>query len=197
MPDRTKKKTKLDIDQMLQNEFNYITQTAFQANEDRSRYTSFFLVSTGSLVAAIAGTQMEIDTKAVSLAFSILFLVLTLMGALTLSQLARLRHAWLESVKAMNKIKEFYIKNHPEIKDAFLWRAANAPASNKPGSISNLTATEVILLSSLTAGAGLYFLLSFFSNEPSWLIWVVVSGGTFFSGITLWFHYVRKLNSKE
>ena len=44
----------LSPDEMLIAEYNYIAQTAFQANEDRSRVTSFYFVSVGSLVAFLA-----------------------------------------------------------------------------------------------------------------------------------------------
>ena len=81
-------KEKLNRDEMLQAEFNYIANTAFQANEDRSRVTSFYFVSTGSLVAAILGAQFaSSQIKGVSLAFSLLFFVLTILGGLTMPSL--------------------------------------------------------------------------------------------------------------
>ncbi len=196
MFNKTKTSPKLNPDQILQKEFDYISQTAFQANEDRSRFTSFYLVSTGSLVAAIVGTQMDGKSRTVALAFFILFVVLTAIGALTLAQLARLRIAWHESVKAMNRIKEFYIANNPEIEDAFRWRTSSIPQPNKPGSIANLTALEVTLLSALTAGASLYFLLSFIDNM-SIISWMIVLVGTISSGFALWFYYISQLKVKE
>jgi len=177
---------------MLQKEFDYISQTAFQANEDRSRYTSFYLVSTGSLIAAIIGTQLEGESKTVSLAFFVLFLVLTSMGAITLAQLARLRTAWRESVVAMNYIKDFYIKQNKEIEEAFRWRTASIPNANKPGSIANLTALEVVLLSALTAGASLYFLLSYIDGMTL-ISWLIVLVGTVVCGFSLWFWYIDQL----
>ena len=68
------RKPDLDSNEMLQQEFKYISQTAFQANEDRSRVTSFYFVSVGSLVAAIIGTQLEPQQKTVSFAFFARFL---------------------------------------------------------------------------------------------------------------------------
>ncbi len=167
------RKPDLNPDELLQGEYKYIAQTAFQANEDRSRVTSFYFVSVGSFVAAIIGTQLEAQSRIVSFAFFALFLVLTFMGALTIAQLARLRAAWHESVEAMNQIKDFYIKHHPEVKDAFKWRLRSIPPTNKPYSIANLIAVEVALLSSLTTGAGAYFLLSFL-GEVTWVSWSIV-----------------------
>ncbi len=169
-------KTKLDHNEMLQAEFNYIANTAFQANEDRSRVTSFYFVSTGSLVAAILGTQFAAtQIKSVSLAFSILFLVLTILGALTIAQLARLRAAWHESVQAMNQIKDFYIEDNPNIASAFKWRLAAIPPTDKPYSIANLMAIEVSLLGALTTAAFIYFLLNFVGdiNLFSWALVVI------------------------
>ena len=90
---------KLNPDEILKAEYDYIATTVFQANEDRSRVASFYFVSVGSLVAAILSAIFSTsDLKSVSLAFSGLFVVLTILGALTLAQLARLRAAWHESV---------------------------------------------------------------------------------------------------
>jgi hypothetical protein len=166
------RKPNLNSDEMLQQEFKYIAQTAFQANEDRSRVTSFYFVSVGSFVAAIIGTQLEEQSRIVSFAFFSLFLVLTIMGGLTIAQLARLRAAWHESVEAMNQIKDFYIKHHPEVEPAFKWRWKSIPKTNKPYSIANLIAIEVAMLSSLTTGAGAYFLLAFLGkvNIAGWII---------------------------
>ncbi len=162
-------KVKLDSDEILRAEFDYIAQTAFQANEDRARVTSFYFVSVGSLVAAILGTQFaEDDLRSVSVAFSVLFLALTALGGLTIAQLARLRAAWHESAEAMNQLKDFYIQQRPEIEPAFKWRLATLPPTDKAYSIANLLAVEVSLLGSLTAAAAVYFLLNSFGKVAWW-----------------------------
>ena len=165
-------KPKLDKDQMLQAEYDYITKNAFQSNEDRSRFSSYYFVTVGSFAAAILGAQYDGQQKGVSLAFFLLFLVLTFMGSFTLAQLARLRSAWHEAVEAMNMIKEYYIEQNPEIAPAFKWRPRNVPPTNKPNSIANLIAMEVSMLSSLTTGAGIYFILNFLGgiNPIGWII---------------------------
>lgn len=169
-------KPKLNTDEMLQSEFKYITQNAFQANEDRSRFSSYYFVTVGSFVAAILGSPSALNEKAVALAFFVLFATLTIMGTFTLAQLARLRAAWHEAVEAMNQIKKFYIASNKEIESAFKW-LKTIPATNKPNSIANIIATEVALLSSLTAGSGVYFLLTATTgiNVLSWLIIILSS----------------------
>jgi hypothetical protein len=47
----------VEFDELLAAEFNYIAQTAIQANEDRARVSSFYLIAVGSLVAAMFGAQ--------------------------------------------------------------------------------------------------------------------------------------------
>lgn len=186
------RKPTLDPNEMLQKEYGYITQTAFQANEDRSRVTSFYFVTVGTFVAAILGTQFEPQNKMVSLAFFILFAVLTFMGALTIAQLARLRAAWHESVEAMNSIKEFYIENHPEVESAFKWRTKDIPPTNKPYSIANLIAVEVCMLSALTSGAGMYFLLLVIGGS-NWLSWGLVIASVIIGYAAQWAWYTRLL----
>jgi len=134
-------------DDILIAEYEYIADTAKQANEDRSR---------------------------VSVAFSILFLVLTLLGTLTIAQLARLRAAWHESIEAMNQIKDFYIKKFPETEPAFKWRIRTIPPTDKPYSIANLIALEVALLGALTTAAAFYFIL-FALGEVTLLSWMIIA----------------------
>lgn len=186
------RKPDITPNEMLQQEFRYITQTAFQANEDRSRVTSFYLVTVGSFVAAILGAGFEAGQSTISIAFCILFTVLTFMGALTIAQLARLRAAWHESAEAMNQLKEFYIKHYPEIEPAFKWRTRVIPPTNKPYSIANLIAVEVALLSALTSGAAIYFLLTFLGSV-NWLAWVVVILGTIAGYVAQWSWYLYLL----
>lgn len=181
-------KPKLNPDEILEAEFNYIAHTAFQANEDRSRFTTFYFVTVGSFVAAILGTQFELQQKGISLAFFFLFIVLTFMGALTISQLARLRAAWHESAEAMNQIKEYYIRRHPEIQPAFKWRGNTIPPMNKPFSIANLIAVEVALLSSLTTGAAIHFLLAFLGTVH-WASWTLIAAGVLLGYAALWSWY--------
>ncbi|MBI2759077.1 MAG: hypothetical protein HYX49_10415 [Chloroflexi bacterium] len=180
-------------DDILTAEYEYIASTVFQANEDRSRVASFYFVSVGSIVAAILGTQFAADNlKSVSVAFSILFFFLTVLGALTIAQLARLRAAWHESVQAMNQLKNFYIKHHPEIGPAFKWRGATIPPTDKPFSIANLIAVEVALLGGLTSAAAFYFALFAIGEILSWGWALIIL--SFVTGVLLqWLWYKRLL----
>ncbi len=142
-------------------EFEYITQTAFQANEDRARTSAYYLAAVGSLVAGIVSSQFErLSEPQVCWAFSALFVVLTLIGLLALLQLARLRQAWFGSIVAMNEIKGFYVRHFEEtmnLGNAFLWTNQEAPARFKPWSISFLVALQVGLVASITLGAAVVF----------------------------------------
>lgn len=187
-------KPKLNPDDVLNAEYEYIAATVFQANEDRSRVSSFYFVSVGSLVAAILSAAFSTnDLKSVSIAFSGLFVALTALGALTLAQLARLRAAWHESVQAMNQIKDFYIKHNKEIEPAFKWRLKSLPPTDKPYSIANLMAVEVSLLGAITAAASVYFLLLSLDREPVGWGWGVLLLTLVAGYIALWTWYKHLL----
>ena len=186
------RKPALNTDEILNSEYQYIAQNVFQANEDRSRVTSFYFVSVGSFVAAILGTRFEPEQSTISLAFFFLFTILTFMGALTIAQLARLRAAWHEAVEAMDQIKEYYVKHMPELEPAFKWRAKHIPPTNKPYSIANLMAVEVALLSAVTSTAAVYFLLSFFGELKAWG-WILVGISLFAGYIAQWAWYKHLL----
>jgi len=180
---------KLNRDQMLQAEFSYIANTAFQANEDRSRVISFYFVSTGSLVAAILSAQFSTQqTQSVSLGFALLFAILTALGALTLAQLARLRSAWHESAQAMNQIKNYYIESDPQIAAAFKWRMEQIPPTDKPYSLANLMALEVTLLGGVTAAAMAYYILQA-TGEVSFGGWLFSALAALLGAYALWKWY--------
>jgi hypothetical protein len=182
-------KPKLNSDEILKSEYNYIANTVFQANEDRARVTSFYFVTVGSLVAAILGTLFSQDNlQGASLAFAGLFLILTILGALTLAQLARLRAAWHESAEAMNVIKDFYIKHNKEIEPAFKWRAKTLPPTDKRFSIANLMAVEVALLSAVTSAAAVYFILYYFGTVTGWY-WAIPAAALFIVYFVQWRWY--------
>ncbi len=184
---------KLNPDEILKAEYDYIATTVFQANEDRSRVASFYFLTVGSLVAAILSAIFSTsDLKSVSLAFAALFMVLTILGTLTLAQLARLRAAWHESVEAMNQIKDYYIENNKEIEPAFKWRLKTLPPTDKKFSIANLMAVEVALLGAITSTASVYFLLAALGNIEWWgwmLLLVTLVAGYF----ALWAWYKHLL----
>jgi len=187
------KNPKLNPDDLLKAEYEYIANTAFQANEDRARVSSFYFISVGSIMAAILGTQFAKDSlQSVALAFFILFAVMTGLGALTIAQLARLRAAWHESAQAMSQLKEFYLEQYPEIRPAFKWGDDTIPKTNKPYSIANLIAVEVAMLGSLTAGVAIYFLFLWLGGD-GWLSWWFISLSALVGFIALWSWYSHLL----
>lgn len=165
----------VELDELLAAEFNYIAQTAAQANEDRARVSSFYLIAVGSLLAALFGTQLfdpEKFTQTVKLMFSGVFILLTFLGASTVMQLAQLRSAWHESARAMNQLKDFAMKQNPELADAFRWKTSTIPDRYKKGSVSYYQALEVSLIGGLMFGAAVFFLQqAFFPASP--LTWTI------------------------
>lgn len=165
----------VELDELLAAEYDYIAQTANQANEDRARVSSFYLIAVGSLVAALFSTQLfepNLFTKTVKIMFSGLFILLTLLGTSTIMQLARLRAAWYESMLAMNQFKDFMMSQNKELVGAFRWTKSTLPSKFKTGSVSYYQAVEVALIGGLMFGAAIFFLQqAFYSiSAVSWII---------------------------
>lgn len=166
--------------EILTAEFEYIASTANQANEDRARVSSFYLVSVGSLVAALFGAQFvneQINARALNMLLAGLFLTLTLLGALTIIQLARLRGAWFEAMLAMNQIKQYVVGKDKDLAKAFRWSAKTAPPVYKLNSISYQQTLEVALLSGLTFGAAVYCFQNGIGAADSSSAWIYASAG--------------------
>lgn len=173
----------LDPNDLLAAEFEYISQTAFQANEDRARVTNFYLVTLVGFIAALLGSQLEnLMVPQVYWAFVALFVILFVESILTLLQLVRLREAWFESIRAMNDIKAYYQAHLPglHLDTALRWRAATVPARYKPWSVGFLLALQVALLGGASAGAAVVFMgLTWSAWLWGWAVaaFVVCGGG--------------------
>lgn len=164
-------------DEFLTEEYEYIAQTAAQANEDRARVSSFYLIAVGSLIATIFGTQFfdpDFFTQSVRFMFSSIFLLLTLMGTSTIVQLAKLRAAWHESMLAMNQLKDFMISQNKDISKAFRWTSRTLPPKYKKASISFYQAREAAILSGVTFTASVYF-AQYALGLNSWGNWLVAA----------------------
>jgi hypothetical protein len=187
---------RVELDELLASEYEYITHTANQANEDRARVSSFYLIAVGSLVAALFGTQLfEIDkyTQTVKIMFSGLFVLLTLLGTSTIMQLARLRGAWYEAMLAMNQIKDFAMQQSPELTAAFRWTKDTLPPKYKTSSVSYFQAVEVSLISGLMFGAAIFFLQQAFFSL-TWINWLIAALSGLFSVYFQLIIYRRILN---
>jgi hypothetical protein len=167
----------VEFDELLAAEFDYIAQTAIQANEDRARVSSFYLIAVGSLVAALFGTQFfdpNFFTPSINIMFGGLFILLTLLGTSTVMQLARLRAAWYESMLAMNQLKDYMMNQNRTLIQAFRWKTSTLPSKYKTNSVSYYQAVEVTLISGLMAGAAAFFFQQ--AIYPPGLIHWIVAG---------------------
>ena len=136
-------------------EFGYITQTAFQSTEDRARVANFYFVTAAAVVGAVLGFKLDTNpTPWFYAAFSLIFGVLIVLGWLTILQLAQLRAAWLESVKAMNQLKAYYMDRCDEkARAAFRWTDATRPPALKLRSVAFLMFVSVTVINfALTLG---------------------------------------------
>lgn len=187
-------KPSLETKDFLIAEYEYIAETILRTNADESRVSTFFnlVVTVGTASTGLFFSNQTVEKSSLSFIFAILFTALTLIGMLTIAQLARLRAAWHESVEAMNTIKDFYIRHHPEFESAIKWRAKQVPFVNKPYSIANLIAIEIAMLGSLTTGGAMYFLLSYL-GEVNWVGSLIVFASIILGYVAQWSFYLHLL----
>ena len=178
-------------------EFNYIAQTAFQANEDRARAWQYFFVTFATLIAALLSTQVADGFRQqLYLTFVVIFSLLAVLGLITIVQLVRLRQAWLESVRAMNQIKERLIADDPSLADYFRWRNTTVPPAFKWHSFGFLQALSVALLSGLAFGAAVAFgALARGAAVVPWGWSLPAAVGA--SALILWLGYITPLKNAD
>jgi hypothetical protein len=159
----------LKLENILLEEFNYASLTAYQAMEDRTRMFNLYLLMVGILASGLGVVYQlsgRIGTYSRPLAIALL-LIAGIVGVAFFMKLIRLRQAWRESVICMNVIKEFYIQQFrqqmPRVERAFRWRLKSIPAGERFGSATFIVCFTVVLLESVCF-AGAAFVIA--NNAP-------------------------------
>jgi hypothetical protein len=164
----------LDPNEILSREFEYAAQTAFQAQEDRVRVFNYYLAMAGTTIAA---ALLPSSANNVHLGvFSLLFGGLAILGFLSLLKLAKLRLAWVDSVRAMCQIKEYYIQmcDKVQLERAFRWKRETIPPLGKRWTVAFLMALTIGFLSSASTGGAI--LLWGLAVGRSWIIQSILIG---------------------
>lgn len=149
----------LDPDSILIAEFQYIQDSAKQANEDRLRIFEFSIANILTFILGVFSiSYIDNDFKQL---ISIPFLLLFLFGIFSLFKLARLRKAWVESAKALNKIKTYYINNsRSDLASAFTFKDDTLPKLNKKNSVGYFMALTLIVFNSVSMSFATYLLIN-------------------------------------
>jgi len=168
----------LKLDNMLLEEFNYASSTAYQAIEDRARMFNLYLLLIGVLGSGLAaiyqlGGGLHDYTQVLAIG---LLLIAGVLGIAFFGKLIRLRQAWRDSALAMNAVKEYYIREFKDLKPsaehAFHWRLATTPLKN--GGVTFVVCATVAFLEGLCfAGAAFLIAQQVLRSAPSILAGVV------------------------
>lgn len=148
----------LDPSNILEWEFVYARTTASEAMQDRHTMVNFYLLVVGvvaSGVIAALGQSVSLS-KAVG---GMLLWLLCGIGWLYFLQIIRLRQAWHDSARTMNRIKEFYFDYakgfaRETLRSAFRWQAHTLPAPDKPWTLYFYSALLIGFLDSMAYAAG-------------------------------------------
>jgi 8-oxo-dGTP pyrophosphatase MutT (NUDIX family) len=146
--------TTLNIENMLLEEFNYASVTAYQAMEDRARVSSLYYLLLGALASALLAIyQLGGNTHVYSQPLVIALLVLAGILSITFfEKIIRLRQAFRDSLICMNVIKEYYIQQFqremPTIERAFRWRLKTIPPGERIGSVTFAISALIALMGS-------------------------------------------------
>jgi amino acid permease len=144
----------LEPKEILKLEFEYAQETAEQAQDDRTAIMNLYLLLVGGVGSIVVGLSQS-GAGAANLprnAAALLFALLAITGFFVLMKLVRLRQAWFDSARAMNRIKEFYLERFPELDKAFLWKPGTIPSRNKPWTITFNLCLLVAILDSVALG---------------------------------------------
>jgi ADP-ribose pyrophosphatase len=171
------KSAPLRLSEILQLEFEYVKETASEATNDRLTMLNYFLLSAGVVAAGIGvmvskegGYEFPYRDESV-IALSLIFNVV---GWVYFLNQVRLRQAWCESARAMNHIKQFFVKYSeypPEMAEAaFRWNIESIPKASKKMTVFYFSALLISILSSASIVLASIILLGMDQISKFWFI---------------------------
>ncbi len=151
----------IQIEKILENEYEYGSKTAEQAMEHRLTIVNFYLLIAGGVGTGVV--SLASNNPALSVAGVPLLWLMSIVGGILFLQIVALRVAWANSVMAMNYIKEFMIVNGSPLygdalRVAFFFKPESIPATHKRGNVFYYSAFLIALLNSAAFFAGIFLL---------------------------------------
>jgi hypothetical protein len=184
----------LDASDILGWEFEYARITASESMQQRHTMVNFYLLVAGvvaSGVIAVLGGDAGLP-KAVG---TMLLWLLCGIGWLYFLAIVRLRQAWHDSARTMNRIKTFYIQHAREfdsqvLRTAFRWQAHTLPPPDKPWTVHFYSVALIGLLDSVAyvAGAALVDLRAT-SSSPLLVGGLLATFGLAFFAFHIWLYF--------
>lgn len=202
----------LKIENMLLEEFNYASTTAYQAMEDRARMFNMYLLVVGILGSAFGAIYPLGGAKSsfIQPIAAVVLFAAGIAGIAFFVLLIRLRQAFRQSLITMSVIKEFYIREFqeqmPTVQHAFRWRLSGIPAGERAGSATFIVCHMVGFIGALCFAGSVFMsdeLLR--ANVPNtriaaFGIWQsLLLGFVAFLIVMVWMvgYYRRSLNAKD
>jgi len=202
----------LKIENMLLEEFNYASTTAYQAMEDRARMFNMYLLVVGILGSAFGAIYPLGGAKSsfIQPIAAVVLFAAGIAGIAFFVLLIRLRQAFRQSLITMSVIKEFYIREFqeqmPGVQHAFRWRLSGIPAGERAGSATFIVCHMVGFIGALCFAGSVFMgdelLRSNFPNTHMAALGVwqsLLLGAIAFLIVMVWMvgYYRRALNAKD
>ena len=143
--------------EILKMEFEYASKTSIQANEDRLTILNYFItLFTGASALVVALNEVVDENIAKYLPVG--FILISVIAAVFIVKIIRLRQAWYSSVEVMNQIKEYFIEMNPNLGNYLKWRIYTIPKAEKFKTLSFLSSLLISILGTASLAFGLILL---------------------------------------
>jgi hypothetical protein len=184
----------LNASDVLGWEFEYARVTASESMQDRHTMVNFYLIASGVIASGVIGVLGKESSLPPAVGTALLW-VLCGIGWLYFLKIIRLRQAWHDSARAMNQIKDFYIKNSDKfapdlLRTAFRWTPGSLPPPDKRWTVFFYSAVLIGFLNSVAYMAGAALLDRETALQHSWLaIALLILLGLLFFAFHVWLYF--------
>lgn len=133
--------------EILKLEFEYAKESSLQAQQDRLTLVNFYLGLFAG-IATLAFGLNNIFEESVGEYMGLPFIGLGLISYVFILFIVRLRQAWVDSLRAKNKIKEYFLERNLDLKEYIIWQSHTIPSPHKFKTISQMSALLIAVLGS-------------------------------------------------
>ncbi|MBI4674002.1 MAG: hypothetical protein HY741_20340 [Chloroflexi bacterium] len=173
-------------DELIELEYNYLTQSSFRSDELRDRIFQFYLLIVSTAAAAILGlTQLAkpeqlpgapFDPLTIKWALALLAGLIGVIGVVMVPIFVRLRRVVIECLQGTVLLKRYVLNvvNEKRFGDAFIWDDRTLPRDENYSSASFLLIFVFMLLDTVMLSLPFYLWLSDWLRPFAALLWTLV-----------------------
>ncbi|MDQ6985826.1 MAG: hypothetical protein Q9M91_06665 [Candidatus Dojkabacteria bacterium] len=141
--------------ELMKLEFDYAKESSINAQQDRLTLVNFYIGLYAGFSTLSFGVSEILSNEKISNILPVAFVGLGLISYVFILQLVRLRQAWIESVRVMNRIKSYFLERDSSLRNYIIWNTESIPKAEKFKTLNYLSAILIAVMGGAAISMGI------------------------------------------